>query len=112
MNKSVFLALGAWLLVGSAWADAPDLGLTHRYMIERNFPLGALEDLDAAKKAEINANNSRFGVRWIHSFATADETHTYCLYDGPSEAAIREAAAASGMPVDRVVEVPITLFPE
>jgi len=35
----------------------------HRYLVERTFPAGALDGLDAALKAKVNANNARFGVR-------------------------------------------------
>jgi hypothetical protein len=84
----------------------------HRYMIERTFPAGALDGLDAAAKQRINATNARFGVRWLQSYATADKTRTFCVYEGPSEAAIREAAAANKIPVDHVTEVPETLLPK
>jgi hypothetical protein len=31
---------------------------------------------------------------------------------GPNEAAIRKAAALNGLPVDKVMEVPVTLTPQ
>jgi hypothetical protein len=37
---------------------------------------------------------------------------TFCIYEGPSEQAIREAAAANGLPVDEVFAVPVTLVPD
>jgi len=85
---------------------------THRYLIERTFPAGALEGLDAATKQKVNANNASVGVRWIESYATPDKTKTYCLYEGPSEDAIRKAAELNHLPVDSVVEVPVTLTPQ
>lgn len=84
----------------------------HRFIVERSFPKGALEGLDAAKKQQINATNARFGVKWEMSYANEDKTATYCVYDAPNEKAIRDAAAANGIPVDKVTEVPVTLNAE
>jgi hypothetical protein len=83
----------------------------HRYLIERTFPAGALDGLDAATKAKVNANNASVGVSWVKSFANADRTRTYCIYEGPSEEAIRQAAALNGLPVDSITEVPVDLTP-
>jgi hypothetical protein len=83
----------------------------HRYLIERTFPAGALDGLDAEAKARVNANNESAGVRWVKSFANSDKTKTYCVYEGPSESAIREAAALNDLPVDRVTEIPVDLTP-
>lgn len=84
----------------------------HRYLIKRNFPAGALDGLDAAAKAKVNAANAEHDVRWIQSFATGDKRVTYCIYEGPGEQAVRAAAAANGLPVDEIVEVPVTLIPD
>lgn len=43
---------------------------------------------------------------------TASKTKTYCVYEGPSEAAVRKAAKANNIPVDSVTEVPVTLLPK
>ena len=83
----------------------------HRYLIERTFLIGALEGLDAETRARVNANNESVGVRWVRSFANADKTRTFCIYEGPSESAIREAAMLNGLPVDSVTEVPVDLLP-
>lgn len=84
----------------------------HRYLVERTFPPGALEGLNAAGKEKVNANNASVGVRWVQSYANADKTRTFCVYEGPSEAAIRKAAALNALPVDSVTEVPVTLSPK
>jgi Protein of unknown function (DUF4242) len=84
----------------------------HRYLVERTFPAGALDGLDAATKEKVNANNASVGVRWVESYATADKTKTFCVYEGPSEAAIRKAAALNALPVDGITEVPVTLTPK
>lgn len=84
----------------------------HRYLVERTFPAGALAGLDAATKAKVNARNASVGVRWVKSYATADKTKTFCVYEGPSEKAVRKAAALNHLPVDRVIEIPVTLLPK
>ena len=93
-------------------ADAQSGAKVHRYLIERTFPAGALEGLDAAAKAKVNGNNASVGVKWIQSYANADKTKTFCVYEGPSEAAVRKAAELNKLPVDSVMEVPVTLLPK
>lgn len=93
-----------------AAASAAD-DTTHRYLIERSFPAGALDGLDSAAKARVNANNASVGVLWVKSFANADRTKTFCIYEGPSEDAIRQAAALNKLPVDSITEVPVELMP-
>ncbi|MGD0475200.1 MAG: DUF4242 domain-containing protein [Candidatus Velthaea sp.] len=46
-------------------------------------------------------------MTWIHSFVSADKKKTYCIYDGPDEAAIRCVAAKNALPVDSVVLVTV-----
>jgi len=84
----------------------------HRYLIERTFPAGALKGLDATTKKKVNANNASVGVRWVESYANADETKTFCVYEGPNEAAVRKAAELNKLPVDSITEVPVTLSPK
>jgi Protein of unknown function (DUF4242) len=112
---TVFLSL----LLGPAFAvDVPTQNAAspvkspvHRYLVERTFPRGALDGLDADTKKKVNANNASVGVRWIESFANADKTKTFCVYEGPSEAAVRKAAVLNALPVDTVTEIPVTLSP-
>jgi hypothetical protein len=93
-------------------AAPPAKSSVHRYLIERTFPAGALKGLDAATKKRVNANNASVGVRWVESYANADETKTFCVYEGPSEAAVRKAAELNKLPVDSITEVPVTLSPK
>jgi hypothetical protein len=83
-----------------------------RFMVLRTFPAGTLDGLNAAVKKSVNANNEANGARWIKSYANADKTRTFCVYEGIDEAAIRKAATANGLPVDEVVAIPIDLTPE
>ena len=107
MMKAI-LAATAMMLASAAMADdaaTPAPG-THRYLIERTFPAGALDGVDAAVKQKVNANNKTLGVTWEKSYANPDKTKTYCVYTGPSEAAVRDAAKLNGLPVDVVTEIP------
>ncbi len=86
--------------------------VAHRFLVERTFPEGALDGVDAAAKAKVNANNKSLGVGWEKSYTNASKTKTYCVYNGPSEAAVREAAKLNGLPVDTVTEIPFAFKAE
>ncbi|HET9864562.1 MAG TPA: DUF4242 domain-containing protein [Steroidobacteraceae bacterium] len=85
---------------------------SRRYMIQRTFPAGALDGVNAQVKKTVNDNNAELGVTWEHSYVSADRTRTFCVYSGPSEAAVRDAAKKNGLPLDSVVEIPGTLYPQ
>jgi len=80
--KKLFALLPMLFITAAFAADPPAQSAaapaaqtaTHRYLIERTFPAGALDTLDAAAKARINATNARFDVHWLSSYATADKT--------------------------------------
>jgi hypothetical protein len=81
-----------------------------RFMVERTFPEGLDVPItsDGAKAClSIVDRNGSNGVTWVHSYVTTDKKKTYCIYDGPNEAAIREAAEKNGLPVDSVVPVSV-----
>jgi hypothetical protein len=59
----------------------------------------------------VNDNNAALGVTWLHSYVNADKTKTFCVYTGPNEAAIREAARRNSLPIDAMTEVPTILYP-
>src|SRR5690606_20954973 len=101
MNHKFLLAL---LLAGMPLAAAGEpvegdhAARTHRYLVERSFPDGALDGLDDAAKSSIIANNGKARVRWLKSYVNAERNRTYCIYEGPDEASIRKAAAMNGLP--------------
>jgi hypothetical protein len=112
MMKAI-CAVTALTIAGSSVAGTLELSQgTHRYLIERTFPAGAIDGVDAAAKKQVNANNKTLDVGWEKSYANADKTHTYCVYTGPNENAVRQAAKLSGMPVDSVVEIPVDIKAE
>jgi uncharacterized protein DUF4242 len=112
MRKSI-LAVTALMAGASLTALATEPAApAHRYLIERTFPAGAIDGVDAATKQKVNSNNKTLDVNWEKSYANADKTKTYCVYTGPSEDAVRKAAKLNGLPVDVVTEIPADLKPE
>ncbi|HET6632265.1 MAG TPA: DUF4242 domain-containing protein [Rhodanobacteraceae bacterium] len=114
--RSTLLGALAIAALAPALAHPPaaatgDAAPMHRYLIKRSFPAGALDGLDLATKAKVNATNAKYHVRWVRSYATADKNLTFCVYEAPNEQAIRDAAKANSLPVDEVFEVPVTLMP-
>jgi hypothetical protein len=73
------------------------------FLIERNFA----EQLELSKDAmdAVKLINDEVGVNWLYSFLSADKKKTYCLYEGPSAEAVREAARRAHLPADIVIEV-------
>jgi hypothetical protein len=81
-----------------------------RYLVQRNFSggLNLPVDTDGAKACLTIADaNAGLGVTWIHSYVSTDKTTTFCVYDGPSPEAIRQAAQVNGLPVDQITEVSV-----
>jgi hypothetical protein len=79
-----------------------------RYVVQRTFAerLGIAATREGARRClDVVATNTVHGVTWGHSYVTADGSLTYCIYEAPSPAAIRRAAGANGLPVDRITEV-------
>ena len=107
-------AATAMTIAGSAQLVQADEAapVSHRYLVERTFPAGALDGVDAAAKAKVNANNQTQGVGWEKSYANADKTKTYCIYTGPSPDAVRAVAKLNGLPVDNITEIPLGFKPE
>jgi hypothetical protein len=79
-----------------------------RYLVERTFPDGLVIPVtdEGAKTCRVVDNgNAGFGVNWLHSYVSVDKSKTFCIYDGPSPEAIRQAAETNGLPVDQITEV-------
>ena len=73
------------------------------FLIERNFAQEV--NLDDAGFLEIQQINDEIGIQWLFSFLSADKRKTYCLYEAPSEEAIRIAARRQNVPADVIVPV-------
>ena len=81
-----------------------------RYLVERTFyapdRAGTVADGSAANHCDkVIRANAREGVTWIRSFVTPDRRRSFCIVDSPSPEAIRVAAQATALPVDRITEV-------
>lgn len=108
----VLLLIGMPLIANATGpADDGDAAGMHRYLVERTFPQGALDNLDAAAKSTIIANNRKAHVRWLKSYVNADRNRTFCIYEGPDKDAVRKAAELNGLPVDSITDIPATLEP-
>ena len=81
-----------------------------RYMVERTFPDGLglpiSEEGEAAASGIIGCN-ADVQVTWVHSYVSEDKRTTFCIYDGPTPEAIRQAATRNGLPVDRITKVSV-----
>ena len=79
-----------------------------RYMVQRTFPQG-LETRVAGGGAEICGavveTNTEEGVTWLHSYVSADNHTTFCIYDAPTPEAVRKTASRNDLPVDRITQV-------
>lgn len=76
-----------------------------RYLVERTFACAWEAAVGAGLSSAASDAHLREGVTWLHSYITGDRRRSYCIVVGPSPAAIRRAAAHSGLPVDRISEV-------
>lgn len=79
-----------------------------RFIVERVFPDGLEITTDSTGAAELGTlieRNGHSDVTWVTSYVSADRTQTFCVYDAPDPDAIRRAAEASDLPVDKVTEV-------
>jgi hypothetical protein len=73
------------------------------FLVERNFAEEL--ELSGADVLGIEAVNDEVGVRWVHSFLSADKRKTYCLYEAASAELIQEAARRNNIPADAIIAV-------
>jgi hypothetical protein len=81
-----------------------------RYMVERIFSDGLhipVNDAGAATCLTVVGRNADEGVTWVHSYVSADQSKTFCIYDGPSPEAIRRTATKNSLPVETITEVSV-----
>jgi hypothetical protein len=78
-----------------------------RYLIERDIPgIGGMSivELCGAARASNSAIRKLAGqLQWQHSYVAGDKA--FCIYLAEDEAAIRNHAELSGIPVTRITEV-------
>jgi len=71
------------------------------------FEVERLTEEGAAVCLGVVDRNADLGVTWVHSYVSEDKGKTFCIYDGPSPEAIRQAAERNGLPVDRITKVSV-----
>ena len=81
-----------------------------KFLIEREIPgAGALSAADlrgvAAKSCGVLGEMNRSGtdIQWVHSYVT--DGKIYCVYNAPSEDAVRQHAQRGGFPANRIERV-------
>jgi hypothetical protein len=80
------------------------------YLVERTFCAGAGAAAQGASAGACDTMIRASGdesVRWLQSFVTPDWRRSFCILDAPSPEAIRIAAQATALSVDRITEVRI-----
>lgn len=119
MKKLSFLLLLLFLAVSFLNNDyaqedqqknSTEKSVMHRFVVERTFPNGLNIPINEIGKdlcLNVVSNNAADLVTWVHSYVTIDKKKTFCIYDAPSEDAIRRAAKINNLPVDKVTEVTV-----
>ncbi|MGH7663315.1 MAG: DUF4242 domain-containing protein [Gemmatimonadaceae bacterium] len=81
-----------------------------KYLIEREIPkAGDLSPADlkgiAAKSCGVLGDMNRGGtdIQWVHSYVTKNKI--YCVYNAPSEEAVRQHAQRGEFPANRIEQV-------
>ena len=81
-----------------------------RYIVERIFPNGleipATEEGAATCSSVVHAN-APLSVTWVHSYVSDDKKKTFCVYDAPNPEAIRKAAGATNLPIEKITKVTV-----
>jgi hypothetical protein len=85
-----------------------------RYVIERSIP-GVHKLNGEQRQGAAQASNAALAklsgkAHWLHSYVADDKT--FCIYLAENEAAVREHAALSGFPANKINEVLGMLEPE
>ncbi len=79
-----------------------------RYMVERHLPGFTSEQVSAAarsaKQATTQMSSEGTPIRYLRSIFVPGEDKCYCLFDGPSAEAVREANERANLPFQRIVE--------
>jgi hypothetical protein len=86
-------------------------GSMPRYLIQRTVPPGILNEVTNETLQSIQATNSAYDVRWIHTYVNRDKTKTFCIYEGPSEEAVRLANARNNLSINQLDEIPDDMLP-
>ena len=108
------LALAGAAAVAPAQTPAPaPAPAMQRYLIEREIPgaskMTAEEMRSGAAKSNAVLRDLGPDIQWVQSYVAGDKV--YCIYQAPSEALIREHAAKSGFPANRITPIATVIDP-
>jgi hypothetical protein len=81
-----------------------------RFLVQRQFPDGLGFPIDETGRKAVDgivAGNGEGDVTWVHSYVSADDKTTWCIYDAPSPEAIRAAAGRNSLPVEQISQVTV-----
>jgi hypothetical protein len=103
-----FLAGLTLLLPALAQQSAPQ-----RYLVERDIPgaskMSAEDFRGGAAKSNAVLRDLGPDIQWVQTYVAGDKM--YCVYQAPSEALIREHAARSGFPANRITPIVAVIDP-
>jgi len=84
-----------------------------RFLIERDIPGESKMTPDqlrgAAQKSNAVLRELGPDIQWVQSYVAGDKI--YCVYQAPSEALIKEHAAKSGSPANRITPLAAIIDP-
>jgi hypothetical protein len=84
-----------------------------RFIVERDIPGASKMSADDMRNgaAKSNAVLRDLGpdIQWVHSYVAGDKV--YCVYQAPSADLIREHAAKSGFPANKITPISAVLDP-
>lgn len=84
-----------------------------RYIIERDIPGAGKLTLDDHRGGAAKSNRvlREMGpdIQWVHSYVAGDKI--YCIYNATSEMLVREHAARSGFPANKITPVSMVVDP-
>jgi hypothetical protein len=106
MSKFILVGLLALGAITPAMAQ-------QRFVIERDIPgaskMTAEQLRGAAQKSNAVLRDLGPDIQWVQSYVAGDKI--YCVYQAPSEALIKEHAAKSGFPANRITPVAAVIDP-
>jgi hypothetical protein len=84
-----------------------------RFLVEREIPgaskMTTAEMRDGAAKSNAVLRDLGPDIQWVHSYVAGDKV--YCVYQAPSAELIRQHAAKSGFPANRITPISAMLDP-
>lgn len=79
-----------------------------KYVVERHLPGFDESQLAAAaasaKKTTAQMASEGIPIRYLRSTFMPGENKCFCLFEGPSAEAVRQANERAGLPLERIVE--------